>query len=161
MAELGIAASIIQIADIGVKLTKRLYEFRSNAASACEQTDFIARNVTQYAQVLELLGERLDDDQPIHSKKALNLAEELYEQSYDLFDRIKSLLPNRGRFKDQLSFLQKIAWNFKKSKVELLVAEVEYLKSTVQLPVQVLYTGRKIRSYKFATPHSSQLLLLT
>jgi hypothetical protein len=131
------------------KLTTSLYEFGSTVSSAREQTDYVAKNVTLYSQVLELLGERLDDDKPIHSRKALVLACELCEQSHALFDKIQDLLPDQRRCHNQLSWLQKVAWNFRKSRVNLLVGELEYLKSTVQLLVQVLFTGRRIRAFRF------------
>jgi hypothetical protein len=146
MAEVGIAASIVGLAGFAVQLTQTLYDFGTTAASARAQTDRIAKNVTLYSIVLELLADRLSDDEPIHSDKALRLADELCDQSYDLFDSIEDLLPKPRQDGDQISFLQKIAWSFKKPKVDLLIGELEYLKSTVNLLVQVLYAGKRIRS---------------
>jgi hypothetical protein len=145
MAEVGIAASIIGIASFGVKLTLTLYDFGSTGSSARKETGRIARNVTLFSNVLELLGERLDDDKPVHSEAALDFAEELSEDSKDFFQRIENLLPERRRDQDKLSFLQKIAWNFKKTKVDALIVELEQLKSSVNLLVQVLYAGLKTR----------------
>ncbi len=144
MAEVGLVASLLGIASFGVQLSTSLYRFGSNVTNAREQTDYIARHVTLYSDVLELLAQRIDDDEPIHSHKALNLVDEIYDQSYDLFDKIEDLLPDR---RDKINFVQKIKWNFKKIKVDLLVAEIEYLKSTVNLLVSILYAGKKIRSY--------------
>ena len=79
------------------------------------------------------------------------MAEQLYHHSYNLFDRIRDLLFGGHGAQDGLSFVQRIAWNFKKTKVDLLVGEVEKLKSTVQLLVQVLCTARQIRTYKFVS----------
>ena len=59
------------------------------------------------------------------STKAVALAEKLYDHSYDLFNRIRDLVPRRHRNGDQISFLQRIAWNFKKTKVDVLVGELE------------------------------------
>jgi len=144
MAEL--TASLISIATLGVKLTTTLYEFGSTASSARDQTDRIARHVSYYGDVLGLLAERIGDDEPIHSNKALVLVGDLCDHSYDLFEKIKDLLPSPKYHRDQLSFIQKIAWNFKKPKVDLLVGEIEYLKSTVNLLVTVLFAGKRIRS---------------
>jgi hypothetical protein len=138
-----VAASLIGIATFGIKLTTTLYEFGANAASAREQTDRIARHLRLYSEVLEVLVDRIDDGEPIHSPKALSLVDEIYDQSYDLFDSIKDLIPKKG---DRMSFMRKIAWNFKKSRVALVVSEIEYLKSTVTLLVTVLFAGKKIRS---------------
>ncbi|KAF7511438.1 hypothetical protein GJ744_004627 [Endocarpon pusillum] len=143
MAEL--AAGVIGISTFGIQLTRTLYEFGSTASSAKEQTDYIARHVTLYASVLDLLSERIDEEDPILSSKAYDLVEELGDQSYNLFHKIEKLLPVRG--KDDLTFFEKIKWNFKKSKVELLVGELDYLKSTVHLLVSVIFAGKRIRSY--------------
>ncbi|KAK5059763.1 hypothetical protein LTR84_009646 [Exophiala bonariae] len=143
-----IAASLIGIATFGIKLTTTLYEFGANAASAREQTDRIARHLRLYSEVLEVLVVRIDDGEPIHSAKALSLVDEIYDQSYDLFDDIKNLIPQKGV---RMSFMRKLAWNFKKSRVALVVSEIEYLKSTVTLLVTVLFAGRKIRSSRRKT----------
>ena len=145
MAE--VAASIIGISTFGIKLTLTLYEFGSTASSAKQQTDHIARNVTLYSNVLELLAERLEADAPIISEAAFDLVEELYDQSDELFSRIRSLLP-RKEGRDEISFLQKIAWNFKKTKVDVLVGELDRLKATVQLLVTVIFAGKRIQSYR-------------
>ena len=142
-----IAASIIGISSFGINLTLTLYEFGANTASAKQQTDYIAKHVKLYSTVLELLAERLEDDAPIISDAAMDLVEELYEQSEELFHGIRKLLPPKDH-NDDLSFLQKIMWNFKKSKVDLLVGELDYLKSTVELLVTVIFAGRKARSYR-------------
>ena len=138
-----VAASLIGIATFGIKLTSTLYEFGANTASARDQTDRIARHLRLYSDVLEVLVDRIDDGEPIHSAKALSLVDEIYDQSYDLFDNIKGMVPKRG---DRMSFMRKLAWNFKKSRVALVVSEIEYLKTTVTLLVTVLFAGRKIRS---------------
>ena len=149
MAEIGIAASLLQIAGAGIQLTRTLYEFASTTAAAREQVDYIGKNVSFYADVLELLVEQFEQERPLHSRKAIALAEKVYDHSYDLFNRIRDLIPDRRRTRDQVSFIQRIAWNFKKTKVALLVGELENLKSTVQLLVQVLCAARQIRAHKF------------
>ncbi len=145
MAEVGVAASLIGIATFGIQLTTTLYNFGATASSAREHTDYIARHVALYADVLELLARRIDDDEPIHSHKALDLDDEIYDQSHELFENVRSLLPDRA---DKISFMQKIKWNFKKTKVDLLVSEIEYMKTTVSLLVNILYAGKKLRASK-------------
>ena len=145
MAEVGLVASLLGIASFGIQLTTTLYKVGSTASCARDQTDYVARHITLYSDILELLAQKIDDDEPIHSRKALDLVGEIYDQSCDLFDKIEDLLPDRA---DKLSFLEKIKWNFKKPKVDLLVTEIEYLKSTVNLLIGVLYAGKKIRTCK-------------
>jgi hypothetical protein len=148
MAEVGLIASLVSIAGAAVQLTRTLYVFGSTTSAAREHVDHIAKNVSFYSDVLELLVEQFDNDRPIHSTKAIILAEKLYDHSCDLFDRIRDLIPRGYRNGDQISFLQRIAWNFKKTKVDVLVGELESLKSSVQLLVQVLCAARQLRAYK-------------
>jgi hypothetical protein len=146
MAE--IVASIIGISTFGVKLTLRLYEFGSTTSSAKQETDRIAKHVTLYSNVLEILAERLEADAPLISEAAIDLAEELYDQSDELFRRIKALLPRKDA-QDKMPFLQKVAWNFRKTKVDMLIGELQYLKSTVHLLVTVIFTGKRVRAYRY------------
>jgi hypothetical protein len=66
-------------------------------SAAREHVDYIAKNVSFYSDVLELLVEQFDNDRPIHSTKAVVLAEKLYDHTYDLFNRIRDLVPRRHR----------------------------------------------------------------
>jgi hypothetical protein len=78
MAEIvGLTASLIGIANLGVSLTRTLYDFGTPASHASEEIGYISNNVSDYADVLELLVEQLEHDRPIHSKKAVRLAERL------------------------------------------------------------------------------------
>lgn len=148
MAEAAAVASIVGIASFGIQLTQTLYNFGSNVSSAREQTAYIARHVDLYANVLDVLTERIDDEEPILSSAAFDLIDELHYQSTELFDQIKQSLPIPRNGTDEISFLQKVKWNFQKSNVALLVGELDYLRSTVHLLATVIFTGRKIRSHK-------------
>jgi hypothetical protein len=141
----GLVASILGISTFAIRLTKNLYEFGSSVSAARSQIDRIAQNISNYALVLDLLAERLDDDAPIHSEKALKLVHDLRDQSNELLHDINDLLPRPLSGRRRVSLTSRLAWDFK---VDLLVGELEYLKSTVNLVVQVLYAGKEIRVYQ-------------
>ncbi|KAI1608204.1 hypothetical protein EDD37DRAFT_185959 [Exophiala viscosa] len=146
MAEAAAVASILGIASFGIQLTQTLYTFGCNVSSAREETNYIARHVDLYSNVLDILTDRLEDDEPILSGAAFDLIDELQYQSQELFKKIEHSLPNPKDGKDDISFLQKVKWNFTKSRVALLVGELDYLRSTVHLLVTIIFTGRRIRS---------------
>jgi len=146
-AEIGIVASLIAISGAGITLTKALYDFGSIAAGAQAQVDRIGRNVSYYSETLDLLAEEIGNDRSLHSQKAVRLVEKLYDGSHYIFDEIHGLIPDRQRTRDQFTFLQRIAWNFKKTKVDLLIGELENLKSTAQLLVSVLCLARELQTY--------------
>jgi len=132
MAEIiALTASLIAISNLGTKLTRTLYDFATTVSSAREEIDYIGANVSDYADILELLVEQLEHDRPVHSKRAIRLAERLYDRSHSLFDRIRTLIPEKQSTRDHISFLDRISWNFKKTRVHHLVGELECLKRTV------------------------------
>jgi hypothetical protein len=141
MAEIGLAASLLQIAGAGIKLSLTLYEFGATVSVAGEEVAFIAKNVTLYSGVLQALAQRLKSEGAVHSLEALNLASDIEGQSHVIFKKIEKLLPSPHPRHNSISLLQRIAWNFKKPRVEHLVGQLEYLKSTTSLLVQVLFTG--------------------
>ncbi|KAJ9604052.1 hypothetical protein H2200_011575 [Cladophialophora chaetospira] len=146
MAEAAAIASIVGIASFGIQLTQTLYNFGSNVSTAREDANYIARHVDLYANVLDILTERIDDEDPILSDAAFDLVDELKYQSIELFNKIEQSLPSPKEGRNDISFLQRMKWNFTKSRVALLVGELDYLRSTVHLLVTIIFTGRKIQS---------------
>jgi hypothetical protein len=65
MAEVGLIASLVSIAGAAVQLTRTLYAFGSTTSAAREHVDHIAKNVSFYSGVLELLVEQFGNDRPI------------------------------------------------------------------------------------------------
>jgi hypothetical protein len=148
MTELAIATGIIQVAGAGIALTKALYNFGATISSAGEQTDFIGKNITLYCRVLKTLGQQLKVKQPDHTTEALDLAEELQEQSVCLFQKIQKLLPTPEGDRSGLSLKQRILWNFRRNRVDYLVGQLEYLKSTVNLLLNILSSVPKLRRHR-------------
>jgi hypothetical protein len=146
--EVGLVSSLLSISSFAVSLTQNLYRFANTTADAHEQVHRIARNVGRYSAVLELLADNLKEDESAYPQRALDFAKDLESDSCELLESIESLLPDRQRYRDNLSFQQRIAWNFKKTNVDGLMADLNHLKSTVQIFIGVLGLGRKYRSYK-------------
>ena len=60
MAELGVIASVIQIADVGLRLSIKLYTFGEIVASADRSVISISKDVSFTSSVLKELGHILD-----------------------------------------------------------------------------------------------------
>lgn len=139
---------LTSVLQFGLQLSKRLYQFGSTVSGAKSEIDYIARNVTNFVDTLELLGDRIDDEESTISEGGERIANRLCDESQELFDRIWDLLPDPPRGRDDIGFRQRMAWNFKKSKVDSLAGQVECLKSTTNLLATVLFAGRKIKRYR-------------
>lgn len=153
-----LVASILGISSFAIRLTKNLYEFGSAVSSARSQIDRIARNISNYALVLDLLAERLADDAPVHSEKALKLVHDLRDQSNELLYDINDLLPRPRSGRRRVSLTNRLVWDLKKSKVDLLVGELEYLKTS---RAQSIYSCRcSTRGRDQSLPVSDTCVLL-
>jgi hypothetical protein len=148
MAEAAAVATVVGIASFGIQLTEILYNFSATVSSAREEAGYIASHLSLYSNVLDILSERINDEEPVLSTAALELIDELQIRSRKLFKTIEGLLPDVKHGKKSPSLLQKIKWNFRKPKVALLVGELDYLRSTVQLLVTIIFTYKKVRKRK-------------
>jgi hypothetical protein len=127
--------SIIQVAGTGIKLTKKLHEFGSTFKEAKEQTDDIAMSLSLYCMVLKELAQRLNEDHPVDSLRAVQVANEIRETSQKVFAKIAAILPGSSVKPDSMTLVQRFKWNFKRSKVEWLVSQLDLLKMTLLLLV--------------------------
>lgn len=149
-----VVAPIVALTAFGTETVSKLYKFGANVSAAREQTARIGDRISDYMTILDVLEGVINQDPSFISIKAEEMIDRLCDQSYDLFEEIRALLP-RGR--DKLTLKDKVAWNFRKAKVELLLGQIEYIKSNVLLLVMTTLLGKKIRSrrYVFRSPSGS------
>lgn len=141
-----VAAPIVGLTAFGNHVVGNLYRFGCNVSAAWEQTARIGDRISDYVTILDVLEGLVDQDPSFMPIKAEDMIDRLCEQSYHLFVEITDLLPHR---RDKLKFKDKIAWNFRKAKVELMLGQIEYIKSNVLLLVMTTLLAKKIRSRRF------------
>ncbi len=141
MEVVGVIASIVGITSFALELTQTLYEFGDTVSSARADTSYIARNISNYKDVLDLLHDRLERDGALYSTKALTLADKLGEDSRTLFETIRDMIPG-SRSIDGFKWHHGAKWAFKKSKINLYIGEIEHLKSTLNLLIAIIQLGR-------------------
>lgn len=117
MAEIvGLAASIIQIAGAGAKLSTTLYNFVNSAARADREISDIAEDVGFTANALESVGEVFanEDVHNVVSKKAILDAKKFIKRCEAVFEEIRELIEKRRKVckdgKKSLSALGKFTW---------------------------------------------------
>lgn len=157
MAEVGLAASIVGIASVGAKLSVNLYSFAETVNSAEKNVKAIATEVSLTSAVLEQLSETLKQDAQVQvcSNKAVQTAENIVEECSQVFKDIDGALekslcsakrsspPSKGQ-KITISLPSRLKWPFLQPKMQLLSANLERLKSTLLLMLQVLIYARRL-----------------
>ncbi|CAN9147991.1 unnamed protein product [Alternaria alternata] len=145
MAEVvGLAASIIQIAGAGAKLSVTLYNFTSSAARADQDIRDIADDVELTSNALESVGKLFEseDAKSIISTKAVQDAHNIIKKCQGVFDELSEMVEKRRKTgkdgKKTLSMMGKLAWPMKEQRVELHRKRLESLKNSLVLLLHVL-----------------------
>ena len=154
MAEVGVIASALQIADIGVRLSLRLYTFGETVASADKSIIAISEHVSLTSSVLKELGQTLDKDQTsrICSRNAVQTADSIVKQCQKIFQEmdyvlVKKFANTKSTEKDRrvkaAQTLERLKWPFIKAKIDLLMSNLEKEKSTLVLMLNVITLARQ------------------
>jgi hypothetical protein len=143
MAEIGLIASVIQVAGAGLKLSQTLYQYADSVASADRRIKDIAKEIKLTSLVIDELGDifKADNTSTLLSKNALKTADETVRECSTVFSELDAALKKSAKAK-----MGKWLLPFKESKIELLRAHVDKLKSTLQLLMQVLTHAHQVAS---------------
>jgi uncharacterized protein (UPF0335 family) len=144
MAEvIGVAASIVQLAGAGAKLSTALYNFVGSVARADQEIKNIAGDVQATVNALGSVGSVFKDEESksIVSKGAIEEAKNIIQQCESVFEEIRELTEKRRKVKDgkrSLTTLGKFSWPLKEQRVQLIRGRLEALKSNLILLFHVL-----------------------
>lgn len=94
MAEFAAVASIIQIADIGFRLSVKLVTFAETVASADQAIISTSKDVSLTSSVLKEVGENLKKDQSfrIYSENAVSTATAIVTECSEVFQAMEKIL---------------------------------------------------------------------
>jgi hypothetical protein len=143
----GIIASITRVAGAGFRLSLILNAVGCEVASAGIEIHSIAKSVSLFALTLKQVGATLQEPDSIHSAEAINTAKEMKNQSELVFDEISEML-DKVQKKDEYgnstepSLQQKFKWCFRKHRVQYLLAQLESLKLSLTVLMQILHLGK-------------------
>lgn len=144
MAEaIGVAASILQIAGAGLKLSTTLINYASAARHSDQDVADIAHDVQLTANALDNVGRvfEREEGQSVVSRKAVQDAQGLIRRCDAVFGEMQELIDKRmkiGKDGKILSTLGKLSWPMKEQRVELLRRRLDSLKNSLVLLLHVL-----------------------
>ncbi|KAL8946589.1 MAG: hypothetical protein Q9183_007887, partial [Haloplaca sp. 2 TL-2023] len=154
-----IIASIISIAGAGFRLSLVLNAVGVDMATADVEIQKIARAISEYAFTLKQLALTLDSAKSIATQSALECAKKIANQSQVVFDDIKKMT-ELDQKNDERGHLQAIAvarrvqWCSQKHRVQYLLGQLESLKLSLSIMLQVLQMGKLLVSLREEPPRS-------
>ncbi|TVY43307.1 hypothetical protein LCER1_G008650, partial [Lachnellula cervina] len=160
-AAIGIVASVVQLADFGFKLSVKLFTFSKAVASADTSIQEISNDVSLTSTVLKELCQILQaDESHVVSENALEATRQTVKECMSIFEQFDyaldrslrnlGMLEDNGKAKRGRVALEKLKWPLKQNKMELLRSNLDRLKASLALMLQVLSYAREISSQKAA-----------
>lgn len=153
MAEvIGVAASVIGIVAVGAKLSTTLYTYAKTVFTADQRLKHIAKDIPLTSQVHSQSGACLEQDAGanICTANAIQVPREALDRCEKMFgeieDAISEAVKRDEAGKAVFTTSTRLRWPLKEQKMSLLGANLDRLKSTLNLMLNVLLHARAMTS---------------
>ncbi len=160
----GIAVSALQIADLGGKVSAKLFGFARKVRGAAEKVDLISKEIAATGALLRQLSEQLDKDSQAQllRRELVEPANELVQECMKIFKNIDQAIDGNSGNKIILSLKQKIHYTYLESEIDALRANLESLKGSIGIMQNVLIYAEQLRNReRFPALKEQQDLLKT
>lgn len=143
-----IIASIVGVAGAGFRLSLLLNAVGTQITNAECDIHNIAKGISLFSLMLKQVGKTMEESRTVATQSAIDTASEIRDQSQVIFDEIRNMV-NLAQAKDEngrirISIPQGVKWCFKKQKVQYLLGQLESLKLSLSIMLQVLQMGKTI-----------------
>ncbi len=134
---LSIAVSVASIVGVGVRISTGLYDICETISSAPDDIEDIASDITSLVVVVDELGKIFAAPGRVYSQKLESSLLNIIKRCRLVFREINRMT-EKTIGAEKMKLQSKIAWLFRKTKVQELKASLESLKSTMGLMLQTL-----------------------
>lgn len=154
-----VIASMIRVAGAGFRLSLVLNAVGMEMGTAHLEVQAIARDISLFSLMLKQVGRTMETPGSIASQGAIDTAREIAGQSETVFSEIKEMVEmsqkqdERGNIQS-ITIAQKVRWCFKKHKMQYLLGQLESLKLSLTIMLQVLQLGKIIAAARFVAQSS-------
>ena len=142
---LGIAASVVSIAELGAKLSVKLFTFSRKVKHADKSIDSISKQIAFTGSVLQQLGSVLNehDNAKLCKPEYTASARSLVEACEKIFSELNDAIDGGGTSGTAggsivLGMRQRLKFPFLQPQIDLLQAKLESLQSSLQVMLQAL-----------------------
>ena len=153
MAEIGLIAAVVQVVDVGLRLSGRLYQFGQTVAGADKSILFISTDINLTCSILKTLKHSLEKDSEarLYSENDINTAKTIVEECLKIFEemdgallkKIKRIGLDGSSSRFAVAALERLIWPFLRPKMMLLWSNLAKLKSSLHLSLAVLSHARQ------------------
>lgn len=150
---IGLAASVIQIADIGSRLSVKVFTFTRKVKNANKSIEALSQDIASTGAVLKQLGETLNgnDGLRVCSQEAIETARRLVEDTNQVFAELERLVDGEdksgSKLKQAIGFKQRLKFPFFEPQIERVQSNLERLKSSLLVILNVLIFAEQLRKY--------------
>lgn len=148
----GVIASTLQLAEIGMKLSVKLCSFYRQIKNADHSAQHLASDVSLTCSILNQLGKALEKDRETRlcSHQAFLTAKEVLDECDRIFKQIEEAMerqnPSSGKSKWNRG-ARRLTIVMLGPDLDLLKAQLDRLKSTMLLMLNVIMYAREINQY--------------
>ena len=145
---LGIAASVLQIAELGGKLSVKLFVFSRKIKKADKSIDSISQDIAATGAALQQLGNELAKDEHLRlcSQEAILTAQRLVDDCNKVFLELDNALDGRISNNTLIQgWRQRLKYPFLEPQIELLRSNLERLKSSLVVMLNVLIFAGQLK----------------
>jgi hypothetical protein len=160
----GIAASVLQLADLGGRLSVKLFTFSRKIKNADKSIASISAEIAQTGSILQHLGNELqkDDQLKVCSAEAVATAKLLVTDCYKIFDDLNESLDAKApKNKVVAAWKQRIIFPLVEPQINLLNTNLERLKSSLLVMLNVLIFAEQLRNQEALPILKDQRLVRT
>lgn len=146
---LGVAASIIQVADLGTKLSVKLFSFYRQVKNANESIQLLSNEVALVSAILRELGDNLKEEElsKLCSDEAFRTLERVLDQCRNVLRQIERVIGINDH--SRKTRLQQVTGKFRlvllEPNLDPLKTNLERLKSTMLLLLNVIMFAGQVR----------------
>lgn len=143
-----IIASIVGVAGAGFRLSLLLNAVGTQISNAECDIHNIAKGISLFSLMLKQVGKTMEESRTVATQSAIDTASEIRDQSQVVFDEIRNMV-DLAQAKDEngrirISIPQRVKWCFRKQKVQYLLGQLESLKLSLSIMLQILQMGKTI-----------------
>jgi hypothetical protein len=130
LTAIGAVASVVQLANTALSLSKNLYSLGATAASASEDIQVLAQDLKTFSQSLTILSRLLEDSKSWYSDGIYLLTARIIKDCAELYVKIDKILAKLGSNGNSTRRLR-VKFVYKEGQIKKLIRQLRDLKGTL------------------------------